>query len=83
MNALKSRRRATGRVHAPFTNHYLQQARGTETGDRIGYPHWLTLENPACHRNPQCRVTQMPEFHKSLPTPDRNWRENYEGPVVN
>jgi hypothetical protein len=43
----------------------------------------LTLENPACHRNPQCRVTQMPEFHKSLPTPDRNWRENYEGPVVN
>jgi hypothetical protein len=48
----------------------LQQARGTKTRDRIGYLHWLPLEYPACHRNPQCRVCQMPDFHKSLPTPD-------------
>jgi hypothetical protein len=28
----------------------------------------LTLKHPARHRNSQCRITQMPEFHKSLPT---------------
>ncbi len=39
MDALNSKRRATGRVHAPFTTRSLQQARGTETGDRIGYLH--------------------------------------------
>jgi hypothetical protein len=27
----------------------------------------LTLENPARHRNPQCRITQMPEFHTIAP----------------
>jgi hypothetical protein len=27
----------------------------------------LTLKNPACHRNPQCRITQMPDFHKIAP----------------
>jgi len=70
MDALKSRQRATGRVHAPFTHRYLQQARGTKTGDWIGYLHRLTLKNPARHRNPQCCVTQMPKFHKSLPTLD-------------
>src|SRR5450755_104316 len=48
----------------------LQQARSTKTRDRIGYLHWLPLKYPACHRNPQCRVCQMPDFHKSLPTPD-------------
>jgi hypothetical protein len=66
-----------------FTNYYLQQARGAKTGDRIGYLHWLTLKNPARHRNPQCRITQMPDFHKSLPTPDPVQGRDYEGPVVN
>ncbi len=41
---------------------YLQQARGTKTGDRIGYRHWLTLKNPACHRNPQCRISTDARF---------------------
>jgi hypothetical protein len=43
----------------------------------------LPLEYPACHRNPQCRVCQMPDFHKSLPTPDPFLGRDYEGPVVN
>jgi hypothetical protein len=61
----------------------LQQARGTETGDRIAYWHWLTLKNPARHRNSQRRICQMPDFHKSLPTPDPCSGRDYEGPVVN
>src|ERR1700674_5376829 len=52
---------------SPFTYCYLQQDRGTETGDRIGYSHWLTLKNPAQHRNPQCRITQMRDFHTISP----------------
>src|SRR5271166_6716738 len=52
---------------SPFTSHYLQQARGTKTGNGIDYLHWLTLENPARHRNPQCRISQMPEFHRITP----------------
>jgi len=67
MDALKSKRRATGRVHAPFTTRSLQQARGTKTGDRIGYLHWLTSKNPARHRNPQRCITQMPDFHTIAP----------------
>src|SRR5271157_539818 len=67
--ALRSKQRATGRGHA-LSRCCLQQARGTKTGDRIGYPDWLPLKNPACHRNPQCRVCQMPDFHSSLPTPN-------------
>jgi hypothetical protein len=63
-----------------FSGCYLQQARGTETGDRIGYLHWLPLKNPACHRNPQRRITQMPDFHKSLPTPDPYWGETTKVP---
>lgn len=47
----------------------LQQPGGAETRDRIGYRHWLTLEDPARHRNAQCRITQMHEFHS--PTPRR------------
>lgn len=70
MDALKSKRRATGRVHAPFTTRSLQQARGTKTGDRIGYLHWLTSKNPARHRNPQCCITQMPDFHTIVPATD-------------
>jgi hypothetical protein len=67
MGALRSKRRATGARPCPFHQWCLQQARGTETGDRIGYLHWLTLKNPARHRNPQCRISQMPKFHKIAP----------------
>src|ERR1700687_846753 len=74
--------RATGRP-SPFTNRYLQQARGTKTGDRIGYRHWLTFKNPARHRNPQCRITQKPEFHKIAPHAGPLLGRDYEGPVVN
>jgi len=61
---------------------YLQQARATETGYGISYLHWLTLKNPARHRNPQCRITQMPDFHKIAPHAGPTGRD-YEGPVVN
>src|ERR1039457_331323 len=66
----------------PLFQSSLQQARGTKTGDWIGYRRWLTLKNPARHRNSQCRVCQMPDFHKSLPTPDPFLGRDYEGPVV-
>ena len=67
----------------PFTRYYLQQARTTKTGDRIDYLHWLPLKNPASHRNPQRCISQMPDFHRSLPH-DRTlyWERDYEGPVV-
>jgi hypothetical protein len=42
----------------------------------------LTLKNPARHRNPQCRITQMPDFHKIAPHAGPTGRD-YEGPVVN
>src|SRR6202795_4287341 len=67
---------------SPFTNCYLQQARGTETGNRIGYTHWLTLKNPARHRNPQCRITQMPDFHTIAPHAGPLLGRDCEGPVV-
>ena len=83
MGALETKRRATGRAHAGVTSHVcnLKQSGGTKTGDWIGYLHWLTLKNPARHRNPQCRITQMPDFHKSLPTPDLSWGEITKVPL--
>jgi hypothetical protein len=54
---------------SPLASCCLQQARSTKTGDRIGYLHWLPLEYPASHRYPQRCISQMPDFHKSLPTP--------------
>jgi hypothetical protein len=51
----------------PFHQLLLQQARSTETVDRIGYLHWLALKNPACHRNSQRRISQMPDFHRIAP----------------
>ena len=75
--------RATGRVHAPFTTRSLQQARGTKTGDRIGYLHWLTPKDPARHRNPQCCITQMPDFHAIAPHATFTAGGDYEGPVMN
>jgi hypothetical protein len=63
----------------PFGN--LQQARGAETGDWIGHPHGLTLKNPARHRNSKRRISQVPDFHKSLPHAGP-YGGNCEGPVV-
>ena len=60
----------------------LQQARTPETLNRICYRQRLTLENPARHRDSQCRIAQMPEFHKSLPTPEPHLGSAYRGPVV-
>ena len=60
----------------------LQQARASKTGYRIANRRWLTLKNPARHRNSQCRISQMPDFHKSLPTPVPFLGRDYEGPVV-
>ena len=68
-------RTVDNRVTSAPSGVQLKQARGTKTGNRIGYRHRLTLKNPARHRNPQCRVCQMPDFHKSLPTPDPCWGE--------
>jgi|GEM_PF-4087175 len=82
MDALKRSEAQRGRAQALLTNCYLQQARVTKTGDRIGYPHWLTLKNPARHRNPQCRITQMPEFHTIAPHAGPYTGRDYEGPVV-
>src|SRR5260370_7584699 len=73
LGALKSKRRATGRAQASLTKRTLQQtrtlqqARGTKTGNRIGYRHCLTLKNPARHPNSQRRITQMPNFHTITP----------------
>jgi hypothetical protein len=63
-----------------FHQCFLQQTRPTETGDRIGYLHWLTLENPARHRNPQCRISQMPKFHKIAPHAGPYWGETTKVP---
>jgi hypothetical protein len=43
----------------------------------------LTLKNPARHRNPQCRISQMPDFHKIAPHAGPLPGRDYEGPVVN
>jgi hypothetical protein len=43
----------------------------------------LTLKNPARHRNPQCRITQMPDSHTIAPHAGPLLGRDYEGPVVN
>jgi hypothetical protein len=58
-----AQRGAASPLHLLLPNH-LQQARGTKTGDWIGYSHGLALKDPARYRNSQCRVSQMPDFHK-------------------
>jgi len=82
MDALKRSDAQRGRAQALLTNRYLQQTRGTKTGDRIGYLHWLTLKNPARHRNPQCHITEMPKFHTIAPHAGPLLGRDYEGPVV-
>ena len=60
----------------------LQQPGGTETRDRICYANWLTFEDPARHRNAQCRITEMHEFHSPTPRRTPIWGEISSGPVV-
>src|SRR5215472_11183162 len=55
----------------------LQETGGAETADRIGYRNWLTFKDPTCHRNAQCRVTEMPQFHRPFPTPERKLGDRF------
>jgi hypothetical protein len=73
-----TKRRATGsRPKAPDQIRMLQETGGAETADWIGYRNWLTFEDPTCHRNAQCRVTEMPQFHRPFPTPERKLGDRF------
>ena len=56
-----------GAPHAQRLHFALQQARDAKTCDWICHRHWLTPEDPACHREPQGRIAQMKQFHGSNP----------------
>jgi hypothetical protein len=43
---------------------FLQQAGGTKALNRIRYSYRLTFKNAARHRDPQGRVSQMPDLHE-------------------
>lgn len=51
----------------------LKQTGGAKACNRIRYRHGLTLIKPARHRDSQSRITQVPELHKFLPTPELTW----------
>src|ERR1700730_2545937 len=59
--------RSSRRKPGPAPPRNLKEAPGAETSDRINQRHGFSLKNPASHREPQRRVTQMNKFHDSPP----------------
>jgi hypothetical protein len=78
-DALRSKRRATGRVVVLPFHRKLQQARTAKTLNRIDC-HGLPLKNPARYGNSQRRIAKVPDSHNSLPTPEPTLGSKYGVP---